>query len=199
MHERDGYHRGVPQPSYPRDSFDDVPGGGDRVGAHRAENPHLRAGVVLLWAAVATVVLIAAGVVGTLAVTGRFGTPAAGPTTAAPTTSVAPVVDTSFSVLILNATGVAGQATVAKDAVVRAGWDTDMVSPGEAGSTYPTTTVYYADAADQAAAAGLAQIVGASSVVLDDQYQATSDAKGKQLTVVLGTDLVGSPSPAPTS
>ncbi|QAY58745.1 LytR family transcriptional regulator [Microbacterium protaetiae] len=188
----------MPKPSYPRDRFDDAPVEVDRVGAHRAENPHLRAGVIVIWAAVTTVVLIAVGVVGTLALTGRFGTPAAGPTTAAPTTSVTPVIDTSFTVLILNATGESGQATVAQDAVVRAGWDVADVLPSEAGSTYPTTTVYYADAADQAAAAGLAKIVGASSVVLDDQYQSTTDAKGKQLTVVLGTDLVapsGSPTP----
>lgn len=199
VHEGDGYHRGVPKPMYPRDRFDDASADADRVGVHRAENPRIRTGVILVWAAAAAVVVILVGVIGTLAVTGRFGAPEAGPTTAAPTASVTPVVDTSFAVLILNATGQEGQATLAKDAVVKAGWDSDAVSPGEAGSTYPTTTVYYADAADQGAAAGLAQIVGAQAIVQDDQYQSATDAKTKQLTVVLGTDLVGSSSPSPAS
>jgi len=189
----------VPKPIYPRDRFDDVSADADRVGVHRAENPRLRPGLIVLWSAAAAAVFIIVGIVGTLAVTGRFAAPEAGPTTAAPTPGVTPIIDTSFDVLILNATGEDGQATRAKDAVVKAGWSSDAVSPGEAGSTYPTTTVYYSDAADQAAAAGLAQIVGATAVVLDDQYQTASDAKGKQLTVVLGTDLVASSSPSPSS
>ena len=188
----------MPKPTYPRDRFDDVSADADRIGVHRGENPRLRPGLIVLWSAVAAAVFIVAGIIGTLAVTGRFSGPEAGPTTAAPTPNVTPVIDTSFDVLILNATGEAGQATRAKDAVVKAGWASDAVSPGEAGSTYPTTTVYYSDAADQAAAAGLAQVVGATSVVLDDQYQTATDAKGKQLTVVLGTDLVASSSPSPT-
>jgi len=51
----------MPQPSHPRDRFDDVPDL-SRVGAHRAENPHLRAGVVFLWALVATIALAAGGI-----------------------------------------------------------------------------------------------------------------------------------------
>lgn len=187
----------MPKPTYPRDRFDEASADGDRVGAHRAENPHVRARVLVPWAVVALAVLIAIGIVTSLAVTGRLG-PGAGPTTAAPRESVTPVVDTSYLVLILNATGQDGQATQAKDAIVRAGWDPEDISPGEAGSTYPTTTVYYASAADHAAAAGLADVIGASAVVLDDQYQTTTDAKGKQLTVVLGTDRVASSSPPPS-
>jgi len=183
---------------YPRDRFDDATADADRVGVHRAENPRMRPAVILAWAAVAAVIVIAAGVIGTLAVTGRFGAPQAGPTTAAPSPDVTPVIDTSFSVLILNATGEEGQATLAKDAVVKAGWNSGAVSPGEASSTYPTTTVYYADAADHAAAVGLAQIVGATATVQDDQYQTATDANTKQLTVVLGTDLVASSSPSPS-
>ena len=44
----------------------------DRVGAHRAENPRMRGWVVLLWAALATVVLIAIGIFGTLLASGRI-------------------------------------------------------------------------------------------------------------------------------
>ena len=51
----------MPKSTFPRDRFDDLPASGGRVGAHRAENPRMRGGVVLLWAALATVVLIAVG------------------------------------------------------------------------------------------------------------------------------------------
>ena len=61
----------MPRPTYPRDAFDDVPAHGERVGAHRSENPRLRVGVLLAWAALATVLLIGLGAVGTLWVSGR--------------------------------------------------------------------------------------------------------------------------------
>lgn len=188
----------MPTESFPRDSFDDVPADADRVGAHRAENPRMRGGVVFAWAAAATVVLIGVGIVGTLIVTDRLNpTPDTVPTTAAP--SITPVVDTSYSVVILNATGQAGAATAVGDAVVHAGWPAAKVSPGEAGSTYPTTTVYYATPADAPAAEGLARVVGDAIIAQSDKYQPTGDSAAKQLTVVLGTDRVASASPAPTS
>jgi hypothetical protein len=49
------------RPTHPRDRSDDVPDL-NRVGAHRAENPRLHAGVVFLWALVATVALAAGGI-----------------------------------------------------------------------------------------------------------------------------------------
>ena len=82
----------VPQQTFPRDRFDDLPETG-RVGAHRAENPRMRGWVVLLWAVLATIVLIAVGIFGTLLASGRielFPTPAP---TVAPAATVAPVVD----------------------------------------------------------------------------------------------------------
>ena len=49
---------------YDPDRFDDVPDSLGRVGAHRAENPRMRAGAVLLWSAVATIILIVLGIFG---------------------------------------------------------------------------------------------------------------------------------------
>jgi hypothetical protein len=101
-------------------------------------------------------------------------------------------------VLVLNATGEPDKATLAKDELVQAGWDPEKVSPGEAGSTYPTTTVYYTLPEDAAAAAGLAGVVGGAVVRQSDEYQSTTDPDVQQLTVVLGTDRVSSPTPTGT-
>lgn len=196
-----GYHRGVSKATYPRDSFDDLPAGSGRVGAHRAENPRLRRGLVFLWSAVAVVVLVAVGIFSTLAVSGRLtpSAPVATTTRAVtPTPTVTPVLDTSYSVLILNATGKAGLATATKAELVRAGWQPDLVSPGDAGSIYPTTTVYYAVATDASAAAGLAKLVHAEAIVASDKYQPAGDPEAKQLTLVLGTGRIATPSPTAT-
>ena len=61
----------MPTSRHPKDRFDDLPDT-DRVGAHRAENPRMRGWVVLLWAALATVVLIAVGIFGTLIASGQI-------------------------------------------------------------------------------------------------------------------------------
>jgi hypothetical protein len=188
----------VPKPTYPRDRFDDLPADSGRVGAHRAENPHMRGWVVFLWAAIATIVLVAAGIFGTLIVSGRivlFPTPEPS-VTAAPT--VTPVVDPSYTVVVLNATGVDGQGTSLKDAIVSAGWSADSINVSDASSTYPTTTVYYAQPEDAPAAAGLAKVIGGAAVEQSDRYQPPGDPEAKQLAVVMGTDRV-SPSPTATT
>ncbi|HEX5728022.1 MAG TPA: LytR family transcriptional regulator, partial [Microbacterium sp.] len=105
----------MPRTTFPRDRFDDLPADVGRVGAHRAENPRMRGWVVFLWAALATIVLVALGIFGTLLVTGRvalFPTPEP---TVAPLPIVTPVVDTTYEVLVLNATPEPGLATQMKD------------------------------------------------------------------------------------
>jgi len=189
----------VPTSRYPQDRFDDLQDT-DRVGAHRAENPRMRGWVVLLWAALATVVLIAAGIFGTLIASGRIElAPTPTPTvSAAP--EVTPVKDTTYQVQILNATPEQGLATQLKDVVVQAGWAEDAVIAGEAGSQdFPTTTVFYSAAADEAAAKGLAEAIGGAATEQSDAYVAPSPDV-KQLTIVVGLDRTAagqSPTPAP--
>jgi hypothetical protein len=177
----------VPKTTFPRDRFDDLPDS-DRVGAHRAENPRMRGWVVLLWAALATIVLIAVGIFGTLLASGRielFPTPAP---TVEPTAAVTPVLDPTYEVVILNATPENGLATQTKDVVVAAGWNEADVTAGEASADdFPETTVYYLGAEDQAAAAGLADAIGGARIERSDVYQ-PADPESKQLTVVLGLD-----------
>jgi hypothetical protein len=199
----------MPNSEFPRDRFDDLPEDVGRVGAHRAEQPHMRGGVVFFWAALATVILIAVGIFAMFVVSGRivlFPEPTPEPT---PTVTVDPVVDTSYSVLILNATPETGLATQLKDQLIAAGWVPDTVLAGQAGTDdFPETTVYYATDADYAAALGLANVIGGAAVAQSDIYQPTVDpatevdeGATKQLTIVIGLDrtAAGAPTPEPTA
>lgn len=180
----------------PRDRFDDLPAVQRRVGAHRAEQPRLRAGLVVLWAVVATLVLVGAGIFGTLVTSGRIVLfPEATPTATA-TPEPESVVDTSYNVLVLNATPESGLAAALRDQVVAAGWPESNVYAGDAGSEdFEVTTVYYATREDEPAARGLAQAIGSAQLALNDVYQqlddpATADdeSAARQLTIVIGLD-----------
>lgn len=160
----------------------------------------MRGGVVLLWSAVATIVLVGLGVFGSMIATGRitlFPTPE-------PTVSVAPtaepVVDPGFKVTILNATPQEGLASAMSDAVVAAGWSADDVTASAAGSQdFPQTTVFYSSAEDEGAARGLAQAIGGADVVLSDAYaDLWGDASVKQLVIVVGLDRTAAGAPSAT-
>ena len=168
-----------------------------RVGAHRAEKPRLRVGIIVLWSAVATLAIVIAGVFGTMFATGRLDlAPNAAPS--ADSQVVTPEIDTSYPVLVLNATDQEGLGATVRDDVVAAGWAEADVQESNASSTdFPTTTVYYGTAADEAAARGLADAIGGAEVALDDTNQvvppagtATGDGEtGSQLVIVVGLDF----------
>jgi len=160
----------------------------------------MRGGVVLLWAALATIVLVALGIFGTLLGTGRivlFPTPEP---TITPLPIVTPVIDPAYEVLILNATPEPGLATQLKATVVQAGWAEDTVLASEAGSTdFPETTIYYYLPTDEAAAAGLAEVIGGANLEQSDVYQPADDPEAKQLAIVIGLDRTATPpTAAPT-
>ncbi|MEN2740297.1 LytR C-terminal domain-containing protein [Microbacterium sp. X-17] len=189
----------MPRKTYPRDRFDDLPVSSGRVGAHRAENPRMRGWLVFAWAVVATVVLVALGIFASLIVSGRvtlFPTPVP---TFASTPDVQPTLDTSYTVVVLNATGQSGLASSVKDQLVTAGFKADAVFASQAGtSDFAQTTVYYPTAADEAAALGLADLVGGARTELNDAYLRTTDpTAAHQLTLVIGLDHLASPSPTP--
>ena len=184
--------------TYPKDRFDQLPAGSGRVGAHRAENPHMRGWVVLLWAALATVVLVAAGIFATLVVTGRVTLSPEPEQTVAPAPAVSPELDTTYDVLVLNATPEAGLASRTRDDIIAAGWPADLVLAGDAGSQdFATTTVYYPFAADEAAALALADVIGGADVVQSDVYQPVDEPDSRQLAVVLGLDRAAGGEPTP--
>ncbi|MDQ1131092.1 LytR C-terminal domain-containing protein [Microbacterium sp. SORGH_AS_0888] len=186
----------MPRQNFPRDRFDDLSASSGRVGAHRAENPRLRAGGILLWAIAATIVLIGLGIFGSLILSGRvvlFPTPEPTPTA---TAQVTPVVDTSYTVLVLNAANEEGLATRVRDTLLGQGWTEQKVSAGNAGSTFETSTVYYASPDAYPAALGLARLLGMSNVAYDPNYPLPSTS-ATQLTVVLGMDRSAGATPTP--
>lgn len=170
----------------------------------------MRPWAVLLWASLATIVLIVVGIFGTLLTSGRIQLAPDPEPTAAPQPTVEPVIDTAYSVQVLNATPEQGLATRVKDEIVAAGWSADAVSASGAGTTdFPETTVYYAFPGDQAAAEGLADLVlGGARIEQTDVYQLDDDpntpedeSQALQLTVVIGldrtTDAPDDEAPAP--
>ncbi|MBS1699734.1 MAG: LytR C-terminal domain-containing protein [Actinobacteria bacterium] len=189
-------------PESARDRFDVIPHAQGRVGAHRAENPGMHGWFVLLWAAVATAVLIAVGIFAAMLAMGRISFDQATPMpTATHSPTVAPpALDTSYAVFVLNATGVNGLAATTRDTIVNAGFAAGAVVAGDADSTdFPTTTVYYKTDADKTAAEALAHLIGATKVALSDRYGDDVVPGQKQLTVVLGHDLAkDAPTTEPT-
>lgn len=181
----------MPEPA--RDRFDAVPHTQGRVGAHRAENPGMRGWFVLLWAALATAALIAIGIFGAMIAMGKisFGSAAPMPTVSRTATAPAPSLDTSYAVLVLNATGVDGLAASTRDTIVNAGFAGEAVAASDADTQdFATTTVYYQSEADKPAAQALAGLIGATKIAQSDRYGDDVVPDQKQLTVVLGQDLV---------
>jgi hypothetical protein len=110
---------------------------------------------------------------------------------------VTPVLDTTYSVLVLNATPVEGLSSQVADKIIAAGWKAGQVSAGAAGSDdFRTTTVFYPYPEDEAAAAGLANAIGGAAIQESADYLQGADQK--QLTVVIGLDSVATPTPTPS-
>ncbi|GGH43794.1 LytR C-terminal domain-containing protein [Microbacterium album] len=172
--------------SYPRDRFDDVPRQAERVGAHRAEPPRMSRLVVFLWAALATVVLTAAGILAFLLLSQRVDIlPAPERPPAAE-----PVIDTDYRVLILNGTATPGLEDEAAEHLTAAGWSEDMVIPSPSSVTdFPETTVYYASPDEEAVALGIAETIGGARVEQSDEYHSPEDPI-LEVTVVVGLDRV---------
>lgn len=179
---------------YSEDRFDAVPRDRRRAGAHRAENPRMRTGLLVLWAAVAAVVLFLVGVFGTLAITGRLGFLNPEPAATTPAATVAATIDTSYRVLVLNAAADPDKQQSVRTQLIGAGWAEDAIDLADAAeTTFPTTTVYYAEAADEAAARGLADLVGATLVIQDATYAQVGGGDRAPLTVVIGVDATPAP------
>ncbi|GAA2239966.1 LytR C-terminal domain-containing protein [Herbiconiux moechotypicola] len=176
---------------YTHDSFDRLPERPARVGAHRGPRPRGRGWMVFAWAALATVVLVGLGI-GYLAVinnniqfTDAFaGGGAAATATPTPTEEpITPIVDGTLAVTVLNGTEVAGLAGAVGQVAVGAGWN--VATTANASTTdFATTTVFYSDPVNEAAALGLAQTLGGVPTELSTSFDAA-------LTVVLGTDYTG--------
>jgi hypothetical protein len=184
---------------YPRDRFDDVPEDLQRVGAHRASGHRGRRWLVFGWALAATLALIAAGLIG-LTVIGEDiafegGTVLPADDTATPTPTVEatpePVVDRTLLVTVLNGTNTSGLAARVGEKLVADGWNVGSRANASTRDV-ETTTVYYWDRTDEAAALGAARSLGSAEVRFSDNFapQKGEDPESvAHLTVVVGADF----------
>ncbi len=183
--------------NFPQDQFDEVPTELKRVGAHRAPRPRGRGAIAFAWAALATGVLVVAGLYGLsrLDPNFEFALPDFGGgnddpvATSSPSAStVAPVTDPAtvdpalaLSISVLNASAADGLQNTAGDAIAAAGWP----NPARANSTtrdVETTVIYYRSTEYEGIARGLAQLLGVGTVQLSDAVL------GAPVTVVVGQD-----------
>jgi hypothetical protein len=186
-------------PNLPRDRFDDLPHDLERVGAHRARPAKGRGWFVFAWAALATGLLVGGGVValGVLNDSFQFTNPSPAassesestdaateepsPSPTVPAGTAPADVDPSVTIAVLNGTATAGLATAASADLTAAGYT--VATQGNAGDTSASTsTVYYADPADEGVALGLAQTLGITATAASAAFPNAS------VTVVLGTD-----------
>ncbi|NIJ05053.1 LytR C-terminal domain-containing protein [Frigoribacterium faeni] len=197
---------------HPQDRFDEVPDDLQRVGAHRAEARRGRGWIVFAWAALATGLLVGAGVVALGVVNDSFqfvaptsdetadagsATPtdeatdgASGGSTdeAAPTTpaeTVAPADPASVDPDVTSITVLNGTTTsglAGQASLALAEAGWTVAGQGNADGSAPSTVVYYSEAGDEAVALGVARDLGSATVELSDQFPDSS------VTVVLGAD-----------
>lgn len=144
--------------------------------------------VVLLWSAAVALVLIVIGIFLSLLMMGRISLfPAADDTGQTP--GVVAKIDTTYRVLVLNATSDPELTAEVRSALMAEGWAEDSVI-GTEGATaqFDTTTVFYVEKADEAAALGLADLLDGADVEQSDAYAELDATAEPQLTVVIGTD-----------
>jgi hypothetical protein len=178
--------------NFPKDRFDSVPEDLLRVGAHRAPARKGGGWLAFAWAALATLVLIAAGLYGLSVLKGSLQLPfvqaSQTPTASAtpkPTPTASPKLDATAPITVLNGTKTVGLATTVGDYLVKQGWTgagTDLGTRANASSnTIDKTLVYYTTPEDEAAARALVQTLGVGDVRLSDSFN-------DRLTIVLGSD-----------
>lgn len=179
------------------DRFDSVPDDLLRTGAHRAAPKAGRGWIAFAWAALATGVLVAAGLFGLAVIRGTielpFATPSAtGTGTPAPTPTPTPTVEAkinpALAITVLNGTKTKGLAAKAGDDLVKQGWAGASEQIGSrtnaASSDITKTIVYYGDAANEGAARAMVQSLKIGTIQLSQAYP------GSPITVVLGSDYV---------
>jgi hypothetical protein len=179
--------------SYPHDRFDDLPDDLQRVGAHRAPAKKGRGWITFAWAALATLVLVGAGLFALSTVGGDSKLPSlfqpSATTSSTPSVkpipTVPPKLDASVPINILNGTATPGLAKAAGDNLVAQGWAGAADGIGSrtnaATQDIKKTTVYYSAATDEGAARALVISLKADGLVLSNAYPA-------RITVVLGSD-----------
>lgn len=178
--------------TYPPDRFDELPRDLQRVGAHRAPGRAHHRLVAFGWSALATGLLVGAGVLGLAAFTDSinidlpFESGVAEAPSDPPVETVAPLLDAAVAITVLNGTTTNGLANQVGDYLVEQGWGGAADGIGSRASAtdqaVPATIVYYGDPANEAAARALVETLGIGTVSLSDTYPTSP------ITVVIGAD-----------
>lgn len=178
---------------YPRDRFDEIPDDLKRVGAHRAPRPRGRGWMIVGWAALATVVLVGAGIFGLSVINGNIsfhGTPGSATRsqtpTPTPTPTIVPTVNPALQVNVLNGTSTEGLAQNVGDKLKAAGWKIAALANADR-DDLATTIVYYGNPANQAAALAVAQSLPGATIQQSNAF----DDTGADITVVIGANYTG--------
>ena len=183
--------------AFPPDQFDELPADLTRVGAHRAPPRRGRGWIRFAWAALATGVLIAAGLFGLSRIDPNFKIlpGAGGSASAAPSASTTPTAAAitdptkvpaglALSISVLNGSATDGLQDKAGDVIKAAGWP-DPARANSTDRTEKTTVIYYRSADYEGVARGLAVLLGVGvDVKLSDAFL------GAPVTIVLGDDYV---------
>jgi hypothetical protein len=170
---------------FPRDRFDSIPHGIERVGAHRAPARRGARWIAFGWAALATVVLAGAGIAAVAVFNDRLNfddvpAPSASPT---PVATVPPTVAPDIPVTVLNGTTTSGLAARASETLTAGGVTVGVASNADS-SDLEETVVYYATPDLEGAARGVAQLLPGADVRLNEDFA----AEGLQIVAVLGAD-----------
>jgi hypothetical protein len=170
---------------FPRDRFDSIPHGIERVGAHRAPARRGAGWVAFGWAALATVVLVAVGIGAVVVFNDRlnFGEPPANTAAPTPAATAAPTVAPDIPVTVLNGTTTSGLAARAGEALTAAGIPVGTTANASE-NDLTETVVYYATPDLEGAARGVAAAIPEADVRLSEQFAEI----GTPLVLVVGSD-----------
>ncbi|MCD5346425.1 LytR C-terminal domain-containing protein [Agromyces sp. H3Y2-19a] len=170
---------------FPRDRFDSIPHGIDRVGAHRAPARRGAKWIRFGWAALATVVLAGIGIAGVMIFNDRLDISGGGPaaTASASPAATAPPTIAPVPVTVLNGTSTAGLAAKASETLT-AGGVTVGATANASENDITETVVYYATPDLEGAARGVAGLLPEADVRLSESFAET----GTPLVLVLGSD-----------
>lgn len=171
---------------FPRDRFDSIPHGIERVGAHRAPARRGARWIAFGWAALAAVVLAGAGIAAVSVYNDRLDFGGGEPVpTQEPVATAPPTISPDVPVAVLNGTGTAGLAASVGESLTAGGVQVGITSNADA-SDIEDTVVYYAAPELEGAARGVLQLLPVGDVRLSEEFGVT----GMQLVVVLGQDYV---------
>ncbi len=186
---------------YAHDRFDEIPAELGRVGAHRAPRGRAGAFIAVAWAALASGVLIVAGLYALSLISDRVSFEIPGFDTAEPLPAPSepgapppaptadPITDPSlaelpdgFIITILNGAGVEGLGSAASDLLTEPGWPIGTVTSA-AQDDLAETVVFYSNPNLEGVALGMTVLLGTGVIELSDAFP------GAPITITLGADF----------